>query len=318
MPRKGDNMAEMRNLTNDAGFLTLSMIRSDGTVTETTEKQYRDILTEFLQFTGKPFVKTGGNDVLRYRTDLTMRNWRTSTIRKHLASLHSVFEHMLQRRDLLSLSGEEIPLNPFTPYLIKDETDEVDPRNVAPVAGVQKLLSVNEDASVSCAVLLCLKLLLHIRELVAIRTSDLFQSEYEGEKVLALHVGKGPTERDMLVPSDMKDFLVHVRNKANENKNNTEGFLLCNETTGKPLSAATLRMRLWRAIQKYSLPDNINFNSIRNLGIALCRAPEDVLFNHLSFADDRHNRRVIVLRKMGDKVCAAGEKVDVSVTLKGL
>jgi hypothetical protein len=42
------------------------------------------------------------------------------------------------------------------------------------------------------------------------------------------------------------------------------------------------------------------------------------LFNHLSFADDRHNRRVIVLRKMGDKVCAAGEKVDVSVTLKGL
>ena len=306
------------DMTMDAGFRTLSMIRSDGSVTEATEKQYRDILTEFLQFTGKPFAKTDGSDVLRYRTDLTVRDFRKSTVRKYLASLHSVFEHMIQRRDLLSLAGEEIPLNPFTPYLLKDETDEVDPRNVAPSDGVRKLLSVNEDTVVNCAVLLSLKLLLHMRELVGIRVNDLFRTEYEGEEVLALHVGKGPTERDMLVPSDMKDFLVHVRNKASENDRNVDGYLLCNETTGKALSAATLRMRLWRVIQKHSLPDNINFNSIRNLGIALCRAPEDVLFNHLSFADDRHNRRVIVLRKMGDKVCAAGEKVDVSITLKGL
>lgn len=306
------------NMTNDAAFRTLSMIRSDGTVTEATEKQYRDILTEFLQFTGKPFYKTQGSDVQRYRTDLTMRDFRKSTVRKYLASLHSVFEHMLARRDLLLLNGEEIPLNPFTPYLLKDETDEVDPRNVAPVDGVQKLLSLSEDVTVSCAVLLCLKLLLHVRELVGIRTQDLFRSEYEGDTVYALHVGKGPTERDMLVPSDMEEFLLRVRNKAAENERNVDGFLLCNETTGKALSAATLRMRLWRTIQKHSLPDNINFNSIRNLGIALCRAPEDVLFHHLSFADDRHNRRVTVLRKMGDKVCAAGDKVDVSVTLKGL
>lgn len=301
----------------DPAFTALTQMLQTQTITSETEKKYRAVLSEFLLFTKRPFAKTRGRDVEAYRTNLlSVRNLRKTTARRNLAILHSVVENMVERKNLLPLNEDDFPVNPFTAYLLKDESDEVDPRNVAPIEGVRKILARNDkDMTLSLSVLLCLKLLLHVRELAVLKASDVFYAEYEDREVLVLHVGKGPTERDMIVPSDLRELLISVRDGARANEQNSEGWLFFNDRYKKSLTAGALQMRLFRAARAEGLAESVNFNAIRNLGIALCRAPEDVLAAHLSFADDRHRQRVEVLRKLGDKVCAAGESVGVSVTL---
>lgn len=312
------NMAENKTCLKreDYGTKTLALIEREGLVKAITLRQYSSDLAVFTLFTKKDFLDTKSGDVLRYLQHLTEKSLAKSTVRRIIAVLNSIYEHMVLRRDALGIPEATNMTNPFTAYLPKDETDDVDEKNIAPLESVQHILAANKkDMVISGTVLLCLKLLLHARELADLKASDVFTTEYEGRTVLALHVGKGATERDMLVPSDMVQMLTSMRDDAVK-VGGEEGWLFYKRDGGR-LSLPALQRRLYRLAQAEGCEKSLNFNSIRNLGISLCEAPDEVLDEHLSFESNRHFQRVVTLRNRAHSTNfgTAGESIGVTVHL---
>lgn len=301
----------------DAAFRMLSIMVKGRNIQPDTALKYHQVLSVFLGGTRKPFLMTQAKDIEAYLSELTSSGMKGSTIRLKLGILHSVFENCVRFREELDIPDELILVNPFTSYLPKDESDEVEEGNVASFEEVEVLLEKkNGDVLLQLAIVLALKMLLRLREIIAIKVSDIFETEYEGETILALRIGTGLMEHDLLVPSDIRDLLLEVREKADCCPDNVEGWLFYAERAKNGrYTANAFQARLYRAARKLGLSDSVNFNAIRNLGISMCRSDDEILFDHLCFADARHRRRVENIRKIGGKVGLAGKDVSVRIIL---
>lgn len=298
------------------GLLTgaLRRMQNDGRLKDSTVATYARLLMEFREHTGASFFNVSPSDVKSYFVDLQHRKIRASTIRKNMACLHSVAEYIIAHRRELGVSEGLLPFNPFTPYLPQDASDDVDFRNVAKPEDMQRVLSsLSAEDPLAVSILLCCKLLLRGEDIVRLRCEDVYPTTYEKNDVWAVRVGEDLTLRDLIVPKDLVPVLAEAK-KISEDLGGT--YLLVPEQKDRNRLKETLRKMLYRAQKKLGIEEPFTFNSLRNLGIALCRATDDELREHLAFCDDRHDRRFTVLREISSRVSKAADSIQIELIFK--
>ena len=295
----------------------LRRMQNEGRLRDSTITTYARLLGEFHDFSNAPFLGITTTHTAAYLAELNSRNIRQSTIRKNVACLHSVVEFVIAHRGEVGIPEYAFPSNPFTPFLPQDTSDEVDFRNVAKPEDLQRFLSaLSPEDPRAVAVLLCCKLLLRTDEFLYLTCDDVFYAKHDGKRVLSVRAGKDLTLRDLLVPKDLEPVLVSVKEGSLAVSDTGNPYLIAPESKDRDKLRKALQTRLYRTAKKLSLSEQFGFNALRNLGIALCNASDDDLREHLALLDDRHDRRLTVLRQLSDRVSDVANTVQIELVYK--